>query len=219
MSDFFRELEEDIREERMMALWNKYGNYIIGLALAIVIGTIGYTLWKYLKHTAQVKAHVSFSQAVKLANQGKKEEALKAFQSLASDGGGYGKMAQLYEAALLPDSEALYTQISQENAADPALEGLSKVLMAVRALNDPEAVGALVPLTSPKNAWAPLSLELLALAALKKGDDVKAAENYLRILKEPYATSNEKVRGVMYLSQIDVPASLLESAYESEDKQ
>lgn len=218
MSDFFKELEEDIREERIMVLWHKYGNYVIGLALAIVIGTIGYTLWKYMKHKSQVKAHISFSEAVKLANQGKKEQALKAFQAIAKEGG-YGKLAELYEAALLPEPEALYIQISQKNAADPALGGLSKVLRAARALNDPEAVDALEPLTSPKNAWAPLSFELLALVALKNGDETKAADYSLKMLKEPYLTHNERVRGILYLSQIDVPQSLLESEQPSEAQQ
>src|SRR3990167_8875011 len=96
MSDFFKELEDDIREERIFVLWQKYGNYVIGLALAIIIGTAGGGLWEYLKHRSQIQAHISFSGAVDLMKQGKKEEALKAFQDLEKDGGGYGKLAQLY---------------------------------------------------------------------------------------------------------------------------
>lgn len=218
MTDFFSELEDDIREERIYALWHKYGNYIIGLAVAIVIGTASYTLWKYLKHNSQLKAQVSFSGAVDLMKQGKKDEALKAFQSLAQQGGGYGKIAQLYEAALLPNPEAVYKKISQENARDPALGNLPKVLMASRALDNPEVVDSLESLTSPNNAWASLSLELLAFNDLKKGDPVKAAQHYIKILKEPYATSNEQFRAGLMLSQIDVPPYLLEEEVSKEAK-
>jgi len=218
MSDFFRELEEDIREERMFVLWQKYGNYVIALAVAIVLGTAGYTLWNYWKHKGQLQAHVSFSEAVILMNQGKKPDALKAFQALAQDGGGYGKLAQLYEAALTSNPETLYTKIAQTNASDPALGNLPKVLSASRALDKPEALIELEPLTAPNNAWAPLSLELLAFANLKKGDEVKAAERYVRMIKEPYLTSNEQVRARMMLSQVDVPASLVEEELKKKAK-
>ena len=210
MSDFFKELEEDIREERIFVLWQKYGKYVIALALALVIGTAGYTLWKYWKHKNQLQGHVSFSGAVDLMNKGKNADALKAFQGLAQEGGGYGKLARLYEAALQSNPEALYTQISQENASDPALGNLPKVLMASRSLDKPEVLSDLESLTAPNNAWAPLSLELLALADLKKGDEVKAAERYIKMVKEPYITSNEQMRAAMMLSQIDIPASLIE---------
>ena len=58
MSDFLRELEEDIKEERIVNLWRKYGNLVIGIALAIVIGTVSYTLWMYFKHKSQLRSHV-----------------------------------------------------------------------------------------------------------------------------------------------------------------
>jgi len=216
MSDFFTELEEDIREERLFTLWHKYGNLVIGMALAIVLGTAGYTLWKYIKYQNQIKGHISFSKSVDLLNQGKKEDALKAFQDLAQEGGGYGKLAQLYEATLLPNPEALYTKISQENATDPALSNLPKILIAGRSFNTSTGVAALEALSAPNNAWAPLSLELLALADLNKGDEVKAAEHYIRALKEPYLTSNEQIRVGMMLSQIDIPSSLLENLTKEE---
>jgi hypothetical protein len=210
MSDIFTELEEDIREERIAVLWRKYGNYLIMLAVIIVMGTAGFTLWKYLKHRNQVKAHHSFSQATHLMKQGKKEEAIKAFQDIAQEGGGYGKLAQLYEASLLSNPTDLYTKISQENASDPALSNLAKVLRASHALDNAEALVPIESLTAPNNAWAPLSLELLALNNLKKGDEAKAAEQYIKLLKEPSRTQDEQVRASMMLSQMDIPAYLLQ---------
>lgn len=216
MSDFFKELEEDIREEQLLGLWRKYGNYIIGLALIIVIGTSGYVLWQHMQHKKQISRHFSFSQAVDLAKQGKKEDALKAFHNLAKEGGGYGKLAQLYEASLLSNPEELYTKISQENAADPALSKLPKVLMAARSLDKPEILASLEPLTAPNNAWAPLSLELLALRDLKGGDQVSAAKKYIKMLKEASLTPDEKLRAGLMLSQLDIPPSLWEGENDQE---
>jgi len=219
MSDFIRELEEDIREQRMVDLWRKYGNFIIGIALALVLGTSVYVLWQYMKGKAQTRRQVSFSQALELVKQGKKEEATKAFQDLAAEGGGYGKLAQLYEASLLSDPKALYTKISQENPADPALSKLPKVLMAARSLDNPEVLASLEPLTAPNNAWAPLSLELLALAHIKKGNTVEAAKILIRMLKETSLTPEGKLRAGMMLSQLDVPPSLWEEEQNAGVKQ
>lgn len=219
MSDFFRELEEDIREERIVNLWHKYGNYLIGLAIAIVIGTITYVLWQHMKTKAQIRNHLSFSQAIDLVDQGKKEDALKAFHELAEGGGGYGKLAQLYEASLLANPEALYAQISKENGADPALSKLPKILNASRVLDKSESIASIEPLTAPNNAWAPLSLELLALEHVKKGNTIEAAKLYIRVLKEASVTHDEKLRASMMLSQLDVPPSLWEEAQGQEGQQ
>ena len=39
MSDlnFMREIEEEVRRDQMLKLWQRYGNYLIGLAVLIVL--------------------------------------------------------------------------------------------------------------------------------------------------------------------------------------
>lgn len=217
MSDFLREIEEDIREERILILWRKYGNYLIGLALAIVIGTAGYTFWNYVKHKRQLESYASFTRAVRLMDHGKKEEALQSFQELVARGGGYGKLSQLYEGALQANPEDTYKKIAEQNASDPALGNLPKVLSAARGMDKPDVLSSLESLTAPHNAWAPLALELLAFADLKKGDQVKAAENYIKILNESYATLNERSRAGLMLSQMDIPAHLLQGELDQEE--
>lgn len=219
MSDFLRELEEDIREERMINLWRKFGNYLIGLAILIVVGTAAYVLWQHMKVKSQLRSYVSFSKALDFVKQGKKEDALKAFRNLAEEGGGYGKLAQLYEASLLANPEALYAKISKENTADPALGKLPKILNAARALDKSEGLASIQPLTAPNNAWAPLSLELLALENVKKGDSIEAAKLYIRILKEASVTPDEKLRASLMLSQLDVPSSVWEEVQHQEVQQ
>jgi len=218
MSDFFAELEEDIREERIFLLWRKYGNTIIGIAIAIVIGSIGYTVWKYVKAQSQLKAYTTFSQGLTLMNEGKKEEALKVFQDVAQQGGGYGILAQLYEAALLPNPQDLYTKIYQKNQADPALSNLARILSALRTPMEPAVVASLESLSAPNNPWRALALELLALGDVKRGDDMKAAEKYLHLFKQPSLTLEERTRAGMMLSQIDIPPSLFEKLLEGEEQ-
>ncbi|MDI9637210.1 tetratricopeptide repeat protein [Kamptonema cortianum] len=210
MSDFLRELEEDIQEEKILNLWHKFGNYVIGLALLIILATAGYTLWKYFQHKSQLRVHGSFSSAVKLYNDGKKEEALKTFQGIAQEKGGYGKLARLYEAVLTSNPTEIYNEIARKNVSDPALGNLPKVLLAAREFDNRAALEAIQPLTAPNNAWAPLSHELLGFASLQKGDEVIAAKSFIAILKEPYASDYERMRASLMLTQIEVPDAVLE---------
>lgn len=44
--EFLRELEEDIQAARLKRFWDNYGNTLIGVSLALVIGTAGGVAWK-----------------------------------------------------------------------------------------------------------------------------------------------------------------------------
>ena len=206
MTDFFAELEDDIREERVFLLWRKYGNWVIGAAIAVVLATAAYTLWHYLKTQKQLGKSTSFIHAIELKADNDQEKALQAFQLLSQDKGGYGKLAQLYQAALLSDAKALYSQIAQGNARDASFGNLSKVLLATRNLDDAEALSALEALTAPQNAWAPLSREVLALAHLKKGEIAEATKQFRAIIADTQATPSERLRSQMMLVTLDAKA-------------
>lgn len=83
--DVFKEIEEDIREERIHKLWRAYGNYVIW-PCTYHCGRNQAILFKYMKHQSLLKAHVSFSQAVNLMKQGKKKKRLLLFKRLLKKG-------------------------------------------------------------------------------------------------------------------------------------
>ena len=45
MADIFHEVEEDLRRDQAAAIWNKYGNYIIGAALLLVLAVAAHWGW------------------------------------------------------------------------------------------------------------------------------------------------------------------------------
>ena len=42
MSDIFREVDEDIRQEKYRRLWDRFGPWVLGVAVLIIVGTGGY---------------------------------------------------------------------------------------------------------------------------------------------------------------------------------
>lgn len=209
MSDFLRELEEDIHDERIVNFWRAYGNYLIGLAVALVLATVGYTFWRYMDQKWQTQAYEDYSKAMRLVHVGKKDQAMEIFRTLADGRGGYAKLAKLQEASLMTNPTELYAKMSKQYASDPALGKLVKLLAALHDMNASKSSYELESLSAPNQAWAPLSLELLALEDLKKGDSVKAAQNYLRMLEERGSTFAEQSRAKLMLTQIDMPLDQL----------
>jgi len=49
MSDdsFFREVNEELRQDQAKALWDRYGPAFIGLAVLVVLGTAAFVGWQY----------------------------------------------------------------------------------------------------------------------------------------------------------------------------
>ena len=75
MSDdsFIREVDEELRSDRFQAFWKSYGKIVIGVALAVVIGTAAFRYWEYSTASKSAALGDNFMAAVKLAENGKTE--------------------------------------------------------------------------------------------------------------------------------------------------
>jgi hypothetical protein len=124
VSDIFREVEEDVRRERLEKLWKQYGDYIIAGVAVIVVGVAGFKLWQHYQAVQIAKASVAYSEAMQLSN-GRSAEAALAFAKIVKDAPrGYAASAKLAEAdALLAsgrsaDAIALYKTIAQKDKTE-----------------------------------------------------------------------------------------------------
>ena len=96
MSDIFREVEEDVRREKLEKFWKAYGDYLIALAAVIMIGIAGFELWQRYEATQRDKASVAFSAAQRITNP---KAAAVAFAELAKTAPkGYALLARLEQA-------------------------------------------------------------------------------------------------------------------------
>lgn len=63
MSDIFDQVEEELRQDQMKALWRRYGGYVIGAAVAIVLATFGNQMWLGYVADKNETASSQFAQA------------------------------------------------------------------------------------------------------------------------------------------------------------
>ncbi len=204
MSDIFQEIDEELRRENFAKLWQRYGGYVIGLAVLIVVAVAAVVGWRaYQLRVHQVEGE-RYSLALDLARQGKDKDATDVFAELGRQAhGGHATLARLEEAALkakggdTKGAVALYDALGADGAADPAYRDLAKLLAAQYELKDgdPKAVIARVaPLTSATSPWHPTALELMALAQLKAGNKAEARAVYQRIADDLAAPQGLRAR-------------------------
>ena len=88
MTDIFKEVDEDLRREQLRKLWDRFGPFVIGLAILIVVATAGYRGWVYWQEKQAQATGDRFLAALDLANQGKHEEAITALKAIEANGSG-----------------------------------------------------------------------------------------------------------------------------------
>lgn len=174
-----RELEEEMRREQYAKLWERYGYYFIGLAVAVVALVGGVKAWESYSLARAEAVGAEYQAAVSLAASGKTEDAAKAFEAITSGGpGGYAALAALSEAGAYlkldkrTEALAIFDRLADDRSTDPLLASYARLQAASLRLGEAdftEMENRLKPLTSDDSSWRYVARELLGTAALKAG--------------------------------------------------
>lgn len=196
MDNFIQEIEDDIRRDRQLALWTKYGRYVVIVALVVIICAAAAVAWRHYRTGERTKDSMAYNSALMLANQGQggADAALSALRAIApSSSDSYAMLARLQEAALLTkagkpdDAVAIYDGMAGNRDIDPLFRDLAVLLRAMVTFDkeDPAVLSSrLTPLTTG-SAWRYTALELTALLAQRAGDTAKAREIYTTLADDP----------------------------------
>ncbi|MGI9406720.1 MAG: tetratricopeptide repeat protein [Hyphomicrobiaceae bacterium] len=213
--DVFREVEEEMRRERMKALWDRFGTYIVAAALAIVLGVSGYKGWQYYSNKKAAEAGSRFEGALVLEQDGKKDESLKALRKIAADGPeGYRALAAFRLAGDLADSgkkaEAVaeYDKLAKQNKSDPSLANFAAIRAALLRVDEAdwdEMQKRLEGMTGGESAWRHSARELLGLSAYRNGKKAAAEKVYNEILVDTAASNGLRQRAQLMLGLIVEP--------------
>ena len=137
LSDIFREIDEELRRDSLAQLWKKYGNYVIGLAVLIVVATAAVVGWRTYQDKQRETQGGEYASALDLARQGKDADAAAAFASLAQKAdAGRAVLARFEEAASkvntgdVAGAIALYDELAATNSLDSAFRDTAALLSA-----------------------------------------------------------------------------------------
>lgn len=193
-----REVDEELRREKMERLWQRYNGLILGAAAVVIAGVAGYKFLESRRLSATYTAGSQFNAAVELANQNKREEAVKAFQHIAETGPhGYASLAKLHIAgAYVKDGKTAEAVAAFDAlAADPSVDQLLKNFAQLQAASlrmdqadFTEMQNRLNSLTGESSPYKVSARELLGFAAFKAGKLEEARKLLEPLLIDPNAT-------------------------------
>ncbi|MDH5773115.1 MAG: tetratricopeptide repeat protein, partial [Rhodospirillaceae bacterium] len=81
-----REINEELREEQMHKLWKRYGGFIIGIALSVVVVVAGYQGWKTYTTSVRMSESEILYSAEMAARNGDTDQALSELGKLGAEG-------------------------------------------------------------------------------------------------------------------------------------
>jgi hypothetical protein len=192
LSDIFREVEEDVRRERLQKIWKAYGDYIIAAGVLMFAAIAGFQLWERHQDNERARAANALTAAQQMTDPAK---AAEAFDSLSKDApGGYALVARLAAANAMVSSGKgkegidLYRKIADE---DSGTVGMVARLRAGWALSESgtrkELADLLAPLDKDGSAWRPLAREILAFADYRALDMKSAQAKYQALARDTEA--------------------------------
>ncbi len=212
MDEFIKEVEEDLKRDRQLELWRKYGKFAVGLALLAVIMASAVVGWRNYQQTQRYEQGLKYAAALDLAGAEQTGAAMTAFGTRAAESGaGYAALARLQEAALLAKvgdgagAAAVYEQVIADSGANRIFRDLALILLALAIADnaDPEALtGRLAPLTAKDNPWRHSALELTALLHLRSRDVTRAREIFTTLADDTTAPRNMRARASEMLASL-----------------
>ncbi|HMN36663.1 MAG TPA: tetratricopeptide repeat protein [Hyphomicrobium sp.] len=217
-----REVDEELRRERMEKLWQRYNGLIIGAAVLIIAGVAGYKFLETRRITAVHTAGAEFNAAVELANQNKTEDAVKAFEHIAQTAPrGFASLAKLHIAgAYVKDGKtaeavAAYDALAADPSADQLLKSFARLQAASLRMGEAdftEMQNRLNSLTGDSSPYKVSARELLGFAAYKAGKLEEARKLLEPLLIDPNATRAIQDRIKIVMAEITAAEVAKESA-------
>lgn len=211
MTDFFREVDEDFRRDQIFQIWKRYQNWVIGLALLIILATAGWRIHDYFRVKADETAGGRYEAALQLLRDGKTAEGQAAFDAIGRDGPkGYAELARLAAAGVIATHDAkagikAYDALVTDPAYDDSLKNLAQLRAAFLRLDTDtpkEFEQRYAGLAAENGTYHNSLRELLALAALKDGDTAAAGNWLEQIVTDPTTPIGLRRRADAFLALV-----------------
>ena len=214
--EFIREVDEAVRQDRWLKLWKHYGAYVIGAALAVVIGSAAGVGWRAWQESRRQDEAERYMAAIELLREERPAEAAEALAALARDSSsGYAVLARLQAAQALGEAGDragklnMLGQLTEDAGAATLYRDLGELLAAQEAFaaaGQDDLSSQLAKLAAEGSPWRYSALELSALAQLRAGETEAARATLALLAEDPRTPPNLGRRAAELLSALGGPS-------------
>jgi hypothetical protein len=190
VSEFYAEVDEEVRWEKRRKLWDRYSLLIVAVAILIIAGVGVWRFYQYGESQKAVEAGAAFNKALELSDQNKHAESEAAFADLAGKApSGYRMLARFHQAAeaAVRDKEAgakLYDELGADRSIGAEQQELARLRSAGLLVDTAPYASIKQRLegdTGPASTFRHAARELLALSAWH-ANDAAAAKQWLDMI-------------------------------------
>lgn len=191
---FIREVDEDLKNESMKKLWDKYGLFVLLIVIVSLTVAASYESIKswYIKR-AENRTE-GYAVALSMQNQGLFDDSLEALDSIINQKmGTYAELAEMQKANILLEQNkekealALLEKIANDKSRSLQLRDTALIKLASYRQDGAtfeEMSELLSSITKSKdNAWYAVAEDMLATILLRDGNIEQAKEIYNALLE------------------------------------
>lgn len=173
---FLREVDDAVRQDRMLGFWQNYGRWLVG---AIIVGLIAFAGWLYWEHHSTRKsgeAAEEMAKVLEVVAGGGTPDTAKLDALSKADQPGYRAAAQFAKAAVAigkgdqTRALAIYKSLVADTSLDQTYRDLALVRQTViefDKLKPADIVARLKPLAVAGDPWFGSAGEMTAIAYMK----------------------------------------------------
>lgn len=210
MSDILRQVDEDLRKEKISNLWNKYGIYSILLIAIIVAMVIGFQLQVSFDKSKNEKLVESYISATNVENINKQ---ISLFNDIVGSKNNYlSGLADLKISNLqlkkgdIEKSLFSLQRIIDNTSYDPILRNLATYLLSLKKINDlseDELINFLNESSIQNSKYKFLFKELIAIKKLIIGENEGSIILFNELINLPDAPIDIKLRAEKFIEIAD----------------
>ena len=207
----FREVDEELRGDRLRAIWKRFGPYLIGAAVAVVLLVAVNEGWTWWQNSQASAASDKFYAALEIADGADVAAAEQAFADVeATSPAGYATLARFRQAGLLAKAgkttEAIAAYDAIANAeTNQQLKALALVFAANLFVDAGDVAAVQQRVQGLAVAGEPMrnaARETIGLAQYKAGDLDAAVATLDQILTDPLTGQEMSGRIQIYVAQL-----------------
>lgn len=207
--NIFREVDEELRSERMRALWRRIAPFVIGAAIAIIALVAVNEGWNWYTNSQAARSSEELYASLEVGDD--LAAAQTRLDQLAADGSGdYPVLAEFRKASLLVEAgdtagavaayDTLANSQSNVRLRELALLQAAQILVDSGTLADVEArIGTIA---GDDNPMRRVARELIGLAQYKAGEFAAAQASFEAVLNDPLVQGPMRNRMAYYLAQL-----------------
>ena len=188
---FIQEIDEDVKNDNLKVLWDKYGIFVVLLVVLAVSATVSFEKIRSWKAEQNQQTTENYMSAAQLREN--PEDTIAALQQInQSNQGIFSDFAKLQIANVLfnqnknEEAMAALQSLIDDKQANDEVKNIALIKLAtykVDQLPRAEFEALVKPIIDANNSWTPLAQDLLAMSAIQEGDVDTARSIYENILK------------------------------------